>query len=147
MGRSVLGRVAKFNNYLAANGLKSTRQRHIIAGVFFSLKKHISAEELYERVSKRDSSIGLVTVYRTLKLLTKAGLAKERQFGGGKARFEPALPDTHHDHLICTECGTIVEFESAKIEKMQTELANEHGFRVFDHKLELYGLCSACQQR
>lgn len=137
--------LATFNKYLTSNGLKLTRQRQFIANLFFKQQGHVSAEELYRQVTKKDKDIGLATVYRTLKLLSAAKLANERQFGDGSSRYEPALSDAHHDHLICTSCGRIIEFENKKIEALQEEEALKNNFKVFHHKLELYGLCQQCQ--
>jgi len=139
--------LATFNKYLVSNGLKLTRQRQFIANLFFKQHAHVSAEELYRQVNKKDKSIGLATVYRTLKLLSAAQLANERQFGDGSSRYEPALTDAHHDHLICTACGRIIEFENKKIEALQEEEALKNNFKVSHHKLELYGLCHACQEK
>lgn len=140
------GEIYAFESHLATKGLRKTRQRNLIANIFFDLDKHISAEELYKRVTKKDPSIGFSTVYRTLNLLKEAGLAKECQFGDTFGRFEPVHSEAHHDHLICTRCGQIIEFKSDRIEKLQADLAKEQGFTVFDHKLELYGLCNKCSE-
>jgi Fur family ferric uptake transcriptional regulator len=138
-------KIADLNRYLAEKGLKTTRQREAVAEVFFSTTGHISAEELYLKVAKSHPGIGLTTVYRTLRLLTEAGLAKERRFGGEpQGVFEKEDMSRHHDHLICTRCGRIIEFKEPSIEKMQEDVARRHGFTVEDHKLELYGLCRNC---
>jgi Fur family ferric uptake transcriptional regulator len=84
-------------------------------------------------------------VYRTLKLLADAGLAEARRFEDGFTRYEYTVAIGHHDHLICTKCGTIIEFENARIEKLQQDVARKNRFQVKNHKLELYGLCAACQ--
>jgi|SRR3990172_1201338 len=134
-----------FRQYLVLSGLKATRQRELIARAFFATNTHISAEALYRRVSGRDRRIGLVTVYRTLKLLKEAGLAHERQFGEGRALFEHASSERHHDHMICTHCGKITEFENCEIEELQEQVARRFGFTLQDHKLELYGRCKDCR--
>jgi len=134
-----------FRQHLILSGLKATRQRELIARAFFATNTHISAEALYRRVSGRDRRIGLVTVYRTLKLLKEAGLAHERQFGEGRALFEHASSERHHDHMICTHCGKIVEFENCEIEELQEQVARRLGFTIQYHKLELYGQCSDCR--
>ncbi len=84
-------------------------------------------------------------MYRTLKLLAEAGLAQERRFEDGFTRYEHASPDAHHDHLICTRCGAIIEFENERIEALQQDVARKNRFKVQSHKLELYGLCAGCQ--
>jgi len=135
----------QFQHYLSRAGLKATRQRRLIARAFFGTNTHISAEALYRLVNGRDRRIGLVTVYRTLKLLKDAGLAHERQFGDGRALFEHASSERHHDHIICTECGKITEFENCDIEALQEQVARRLGFTLRYHKLELYGLCRTCR--
>lgn len=132
--------------YMAERGLKSTRQRDLIARVFFRSRGHLNVDELLARVRRQDPKVSQATVYRTLKLLKESGLAEERHFGDGQARFEPADDRSeHHDHLICTRCGRIVEFVNADIEALQAEEARRHGFTVENHKMELYGVCEACR--
>jgi len=131
--------------YLADQGLKSTSQRDIILQIFVDAGRHLSAEELYARVKKTHPGIGFATVYRTLKLLTEAGLAEELRFEDGFTRYEYKASDGHHDHLICTKCGQIIEFENERIEELQQDVARKNRFQVQSHKLELYGLCSDCR--
>jgi Fur family ferric uptake transcriptional regulator len=133
--------------YLSGQGLKSTQQRDKILQVFVSAGRHLSAEELYEHVKKIHPGIGFATVYRTLKLLTNAGLAEERRFEDGFTRYEYKVSDGHHDHLICTKCGAIIEFENKRIEALQQDVARKNRFKVQSHKLELYGLCAGCQKK
>ncbi|HWV37040.1 MAG TPA: Fur family transcriptional regulator [Vulgatibacter sp.] len=128
--------------YMAERGLKSTRQRSLVLSTFFQAGGHLNVEELLARIREVDPKVSAATVYRTMKLLTESGIAHARHFGDGQTRFEIATD--HHDHLICTECGTIVEFEDQRIEDLQLEVARRHGFTVTDHKMELYGKCSAC---
>ncbi len=132
--------------YLAGQGLRSTSQRDTILGVFVDAGRHVSAEELYALVKKEHQGIGYATVYRTLKLLADAGLAEERRFEDGFTRYEYRATDGHHDHLICTRCGRIIEFENERIEQLQQDVARKNRFLVQSHKLELYGLCAACQR-
>jgi Fur family ferric uptake transcriptional regulator len=135
-------------DYIVKNGLKNSRQRDLIADTFFSSDGHLSVDELLERVRVEDPKVGQATVYRTMKLLASCGLAEMRQFGDGHARYErvSAGTDEHHDHLICTKCGTIVEFVDREIEALQERVAETHGFLIHHHKMELYGLCAACQR-
>lgn len=137
-------KIADFIRFISQKGLKNTRQRETVAEVFFSTDGHVSAEELYLKVLKVNPDIGLTTVYRTLRLLTEAGLAKERRFAEAQGVFEKEDGDRHHDHLICTRCGKIIEFKEPLIEKMQDDVAKRYGFIVQDHKMELYGLCKGC---
>lgn len=133
------------SEYLAGQGLKSTRQRDEILSMFVSAGRHVSAEELYLLVKKSNPSIGYATVYRTLKLLASAGLAEARRFEDGYTRYEHRTNKDHHDHLICTNCGRIIEFENERIEQLQQDVAKKNKFHVVNHKLELYGLCCGCQ--
>jgi Fur family ferric uptake transcriptional regulator len=135
----------QLSEYLAVKNLKSTSQRDTILQVFVDAGRHLSAEELYARVKKSHPGIGYATVYRTLKLLAEAGLAQERRFEDGFTRYEHASQDAHHDHLICTHCGAIIEFENESIEALQQAVARKNRFKVQSHKLELYGLCAGCQ--
>jgi Fur family transcriptional regulator, ferric uptake regulator len=135
----------QFTEYLSGQGLRSTTQRDRILQVFVEAGQHLSAEELYLRMKKSHSGIGYATVYRTLKLLAHAGLADERRFEDGFTRYEYKASNNHHDHLICTKCGAILEFENERIEALQQDVARRNHFLVQSHKLELYGLCSACQ--
>lgn len=137
----------QLSEYLSGQGLRSTTQRDDILQVFVDAGQHLSAEELYVRVKKNHPGIGYATVYRTLKLLAGAGLADERRFEDGFTRYEYKAADGHHhDHLICTKCGAIIEFENERIEALQMDVAKKNQFLVQSHKLELYGLCSACQK-
>ena len=135
-----------FAEYIATHGLKNTPQRRLIVNVFLNSKNHLSTEELYETVRSEDASVGQATVYRTLKLLHEAGLAKELHFGDGIARYEPVLDDTHHDHLICTGCGKNIEVVDETIEKLQEDLAKRHGFSLSSHRMYLYGRCADCRK-
>ncbi len=131
--------------YLAERGLKSTRQRSLIVNTFLGASGHLDVDELLRRVRESDPRVSAATVYRTMKLLADCGLAHAQRFGDGHTRYESALNRDHHDHLICTSCGAIVEFENDRIEALQDAVARRHGFKVTRHKLELYGLCRGCQ--
>lgn len=135
-----------FSDFIAQKGLKSTRQRDIILEAFLSTDRHLSIEELYLKLRARNPGIGYATVYRTLKLFAEAGIASEIHFGDGQTRYEHVSEGEHHDHLVCTRCGTIVEFENETIEKLQDEVATQHGFLIETHKLELYGMCEKCRK-
>lgn len=125
---------------------RPTKQRRIVAEVLFS-HRHFNVEELHRAVHDRDPSIGYATVYRTVKLLERVGLVHAGQFGDGTARYEVSDGDAdHHDHLICTRCGLIVEFEIEAIEDLQRQVAKLHGFVLNSHRLDMFGLCPACQK-
>lgn len=135
-----------FRNYLRQHGNKITPQRELILDVFMDMEGHPAPEELYTEVKKRDHSVGQATVYRTLKLLSEAGIAKEMHFGDGLTRYEHKWGQTHHDHLICERCGANIEVVDPQIEKLQEELAAKHGFVLTGHRMYLYGLCAACRK-
>ncbi len=139
--------VALLQRYLARQGLKSTRQRALIVETFLAAPGHLDVDDLLARVRARSPRVSAATVYRTMKLLTACGLAHAQNFGDGHTRYESAFRREHHDHLVCTVCGTIVEFENDRIESLQDQVARRHGFLVRDHRLELYGLCADCQVR
>jgi len=132
--------------YIARKGLKHSRQRERIAAAFFSLGGHVTVEDVVARARRDDPRVSLATVYRTMKLLADSGLATARQFGDGQTRYEAADGRGHHDHLICTGCGAIVEFANDRIESLQALVARQHGFEVEQHKLELYGRCNRCRR-
>lgn len=137
----------RWTQFQAERALKSTSQRELIVEEFLRCEAHVSVEELHAAVRRRNPKVGYATVYRTLKLLAEAGLAAARQFGDGQTRYELEGPDApHHDHLICTHCGLILEFENDEIEKLQDTVAERlGGFKIVQHKLELYGLCPKAQ--
>jgi Fur family transcriptional regulator, ferric uptake regulator len=137
----------QLNAYMERKGLRSTSQRRLVSDVFFHATGHHSIDDVLAMVRAKDPKVGYATVYRTMKLLVECGLANERQFGETVTRFEIALHDHHHDHLICMNCKRIVEFEDDGIEHLQEKLAKRHGFSLITHKHELYGLCSECQNR
>jgi Fur family transcriptional regulator, ferric uptake regulator len=132
---------AEIEAYMAREGLRSTDQRRLIVAEFFAHLGHVSIEELLAKVRAKEPRVGYATVYRTLKMLAECGVAHERKFSDGLTRYEVALADGHHDHLICAECGQITEFEDAEIEELQRRVAERHGFALVEHKLELYGSC------
>lgn len=134
-----------FQEYITRQKLKKTPQRLLIADVFFQSHGHLTTEDLYERVKLEDSSVGQATVYRTMKLLCDAKLAKEVHFGDGVARYEQRYGSRHHDHLICEHCGINIEVLDEDIERLQEELARRHGFKLTTHRMYLYGICSQCR--
>ncbi|HYJ46869.1 MAG TPA: transcriptional repressor [Pyrinomonadaceae bacterium] len=135
-----------FLKHIQNAGLKRTAQRDLILEVFLRTEKHLSSEDLYRLVQKEDASIGQTTVYRTLKLLTEAGLAREVRFGDNRTHYEHNYKHQHHDHMICMECGEIIEFYSAELEALQDAMAAKHGFEVKQHLLRILGLCAACRR-
>ncbi len=116
-----------------------TEQRRLIARVLSEAEDHPDAEELHRRANAIDASISLATVYRTVKLFEEAAIIERHEFRDGRARFEK-VPDEHHDHLIDVKSGEVIEFQNEEIERLQEEIARKLGFRLVDHRLELYGV-------
>jgi Fur family ferric uptake transcriptional regulator len=122
-----------------AKGMRMTEQRRVIARVLANSADHPDVEELYRRCAKVDDRISISTVYRTVKLFEDAGIIERHDFREGRARYEQ-IPDTHHDHLINLRTGDVVEFQSDEIERLQAEIARRLGYRLVDHRLELYAV-------
>jgi Fur family ferric uptake transcriptional regulator len=120
-------------------GMKMTEQRRIIARVLSDSDDHPDVEELYRRATKVDSRISIATVYRTVRLFEESGILERHDFGDGRARYEET-PDEHHDHLIDIQSGRVIEFHNEAIEKLQTEIARDLGYRLVGHRLELLGV-------
>lgn len=135
-----------FLEHIQKAGLRRTAQRDLIMDIFLRTEEHLTSEDLYWLVQKQDPTVGHTTVYRTLKLLTEAGLAREVRFGDNKTYYEHHYNHEHHDHMICTECGSVFEFFSQDLESMQDEMADKLGFRPTHHSLRIWGLCRECQK-
>jgi Fur family ferric uptake transcriptional regulator len=123
----------------ATKGMRMTEQRRVIARVLGSSQDHPDVEELYRRVVAIDDKISISTVYRTVKLFEDAGIIERHDFREGRSRYEQ-VPDEHHDHLIDVNSGTVIEFRSEEIERLQEEIARRHGFKLVGHRLELYAV-------
>lgn len=136
--------IAIFNDCAQRKGLKSTNQRTLILKTFLGSSSHFSTEDLYLKLRKKHPKIGYATVHRALKLFAECGIAIELDFGDGQTRYEPLRLGQHHDHLVCTECGAIIEFTEPRIEALQDEVATQHGFKIERHRHELYGICLKC---
>ncbi|MEO2054797.1 MAG: transcriptional repressor [Nitrospira sp.] len=130
--------------HITSHRLKVTKERKAILHVFMGTERHVTAEELHREMKNTGSSIGLATIYRTLNLFCASGLAEQRHFGDGQARYELTYNVHHHDHLVCKQCHRIIEFENLEIERLQEKVAKKHHFTIYSHKLELYGTCEAC---
>ncbi|WP_419907418.1 Fur family transcriptional regulator [Hoeflea sp.] len=120
-------------------GMRMTEQRRVIARVLEGSADHPDVEELYRRSVEVDPNISISTVYRTMKLFEDAGIVERLDFRDGRSRYE-TVPDEHHDHLIDLKSGRVIEFQSEEIEALQEKIARKHGFRLVDHRLELYGI-------
>lgn len=136
-----------FIDFLKKKHLKFTHQREQILKSFLSANRHLSVEDLYRIVKEKDSSIGQATVFRTLKLLCEADMAKEVDFGDKKARYEQKYGHSHHDHLVCIKCGRLIEAMEPKIEELQNALCKKFGFLPKEHKMEIFGICKQCKVR
>jgi Fur family ferric uptake transcriptional regulator len=126
-------------------GLKNHPQRTAVIEAFFSSRGHVTAEDLALDLRAKDSRVSFSTVYRTLNLLVAHRLATARHFERGMTRYEPGADESHHDHLVCTRCGAIVEFRDAAIEAYQEQVGRRHGFEIDAHKMEIYGACARCR--
>jgi len=134
-----------FRNYIREKGLRNTRQREDILDVFLAADRHITVEELFNLIKQKNPEIGYATVHRNLNMLRECGVAEEIKIGNQKARYEPKIGREHHDHLICLRCGSFIEVNDSKIEKLQDKLAEENDFVPVRHKLEIYGICKECK--
>ncbi len=133
----------RLGRWMQRHNKKNTRQRAVIVETFLQVGGHVSLQGLLDRVQETEPGVGFATVYRTMKLLTEAGVAHERRFGEGQALYELEVSGEHHDHLICTTCDHIFEYEDEVIEQRQHEIAGAHGLRIVRHVHEMYGECLA----
>ena len=136
-----------FLEHLQRSGLKRTAQRDLILEVFLRTEEHLSSEDLYRLVQKEDPTIGQTTVYRTLKILTEAGLAREVRFGDGRTYYEHNYKHQHHDHMVCVNCGKIIEFYSEELEAIQEAMAAKYRYEPTQHSLRILGYCSDCRRQ
>jgi Fur family ferric uptake transcriptional regulator len=138
--------VRLFSRYLREQGLPITQQREAVAQVVFSSTGHLSVEEIEQRLRQDEERIGKATIYRTLDLLVKSKLVEEHDFGEGFKRYEHRLSrQPVHEHLICLECGTVIEFRSDEVARIEQRVLSDHGFEPSRHRLEIYGLCRDCR--
>ncbi|MBN2963649.1 transcriptional repressor [Sulfurospirillum sp. T05] len=137
----------RFKEVLKINNLKFTKQREVVLKTLYNHHEHFTPEHLYLLIKDKYGSlnVGIATVYRTLNLLEEAEMVTSITFGSQGKRFELATKP-HHDHMICRSCGAITEFEDALIEKRQEAIAKEHGFKLTNHLMQLYGVCKTCKK-
>ena len=131
-------------DYLSANGLKRSGQREVILQHFLETGGHMTVDDLYRVIHRNNPGIGRTTVYRALKIFVDAKLADVIELKDGLSRFEHKFHHAHHDHMICIECGTILEFLNAEIERLQEEIADAYGFQIESHRHQIFGLCKKC---
>jgi Fur family ferric uptake transcriptional regulator len=137
-----------FRRYLKEQGLPVTHQREVIASVVFSADTHLSVEQIEDTLRIAGKRIGKATIYRTLDLLVRSRLVVEHDFGEGFKRYEDRISGgSVFEHLICLECGKVIEFEAWEIQQVQSRVTAAHGFKATRHKLEIYGLCRECQDK
>jgi Fur family ferric uptake transcriptional regulator len=136
-----------FLQHLRRVGLKQTEQRSTILRTFLETREHLSTDELYRLVKKKDPRIGFTTVYRTLKLLAGCGLASEVAFHDGIARYEHQYNRRSHHHMVCTECGASVEFFSSEVGQLEHEIGRKHHFVTTRHTFQIYGICEECRKK
>ena len=132
--------------HIQKRGLKRTAQRDLILDVFLRTEEHLSNEDLYRLVKAEDPTMGIRLSIAHLKLLADAGLAREVRFGDGRTHYEHNYKHQHHDHMICSECGKIIEFYSAELEAIQDAMAAKHRFEVTQHLLRIIGICADCRR-
>jgi Fur family ferric uptake transcriptional regulator len=135
-----------FYSYLRQNGLKKTYQKDLILETFLNTEGHLSVEDIYGFVKKRDKKVGVVTVFRTLKSLTACGIAKEITLGDGLTRFEHSFHHPHHHHIVCTECHRAIEFVCPELDKIQSDIIERYRFQPRDHRFQTYGICEDCRE-
>lgn len=136
-----------FGRYLREQGLPVTHQREAVAEVVFATQEHLSVDDLEGRLRERGERIGKATIYRTLDLLVRSRLVEEHDFGEGFKRYEHRLSrQPVHEHLVCLECGKVIEFQSPEIVGVETRVRTEHGFVPARHRLEVFGLCRECHE-
>jgi len=131
-------------DYLAGNGLKHSKQRETILEHFLDTGGHMTADDLYRVIHRKHPGIGRTTIYRALKVFVDAQLAEAIELRDGLTRFEHKYRHAHHDHMICVDCGTILEFVSPEIERLQDEIADAYGFVVESHRHQMFGRCQKC---
>lgn len=138
--------VAEFTEYLRDHNLPVTAQRLAVASVVLRGGGHMSADEIERALRAHGEAVGTATIYRALDVLVQSGLVVERDFGEGFRRFEPARGMPVHEHLLCSSCGRVTEFQDERLERMTTLLADEHGYERQSHQLVIHGLCADCRR-
>ncbi len=135
-----------FDTFVSNKGLKQSDQRRDVLITFLKTERHLTADELFRLVKKKNPSIGVATVYRALKLICDSGLGRELRLENDAVLYEHNYNHDHHDHLICTQCGIFIEVVDPEIERLQKKLAKQQGFIMQKHKLLIYGLCRKCRR-
>ena len=137
-----------FGRFLRDRGLPVTQQREMVAEVVFASDEHLSVDDIEDALRERGERIGKATIYRTLDLLVESGLIQRVAVGlDGRARYEHMMGRQHHDHLVCVQCGRVIEFRNDHIERLQEEVCSRYGFRMDSHSHRIFGRCKQCQLR
>ena len=135
------------HNFINDKGLRHSKQRDLILAVFLGIERHVTIDELWAEVKHQNPSVGYATVYRAIKLFAESGLCSEIHLENGTTRYEHLFNHQHHDHLICTQCGKMVEVFNPEIEQLQDQLMKAQGFTPQYHRLSLYGRCPDCGKK
>ncbi|MHC4106254.1 MAG: Fur family transcriptional regulator [Planctomycetota bacterium] len=138
---------AKFEQFVAREGLRRTGPRDKVLDVFLSTERHVTVQELYDLTRKKHKGIGYATVARTVKLMCDSDICRQVDFGDGSLRYEHKYGHDHHDHLICIKCGKFEEIYSPKLEKIQDELVKKYNYVQEKHKLDIFGYCPKCAKK
>ncbi len=133
--------------YLKDRGQKMTRPRRTVLDAFLRIESHVSAEDLLAAVRRVDPAIGQATVFRTIRLLADAGIAREARTTDGARQYEHAFGHAHHDHLVCIRCGKVLEFQDDELERLQERVYRRHGYEPSGHRMELQGVCPSCARK
>ncbi|MCK5127342.1 MAG: transcriptional repressor [candidate division Zixibacteria bacterium] len=137
----------RFSDFIKSAGLKGTEQRAVILDAFLGTDAHVSVDDLHHIISNADKKVGYATVHRTMKLIAECGLAREVMFNDGISRFENTLDSSHHHHLICNDCGQIIEFSSKVMEIEEKRLAKKYDFEIESHHFKIFGICKSCRDQ
>ena len=141
-----MNKIPELQEIFLKEDLRYTRQREIIWQEICSTAEHRDAEDIYFTLKNRGVAVSRATVYRTIEVLVRNNLVRALNIGDGRFRYEKKLDQTHHDHLVCVECGKIIEFLDVKVEKQQEEIAKSHGFTLVRHIHQLFGVCEECRK-
>ncbi len=136
-----------FDNFIKSEGLKGTLQRVAVLDAFLGTEDHVSVDDIHRILSRNRQKVGYATVHRTMKLIAQCGLARQVRFDDGVLRFEHRYRHKHHHHLVCTQCGKVIEFNSDKIDSAEKAILKKYGFAMHSHRHDVFGLCKGCRKK
>ena len=139
--------VERFRTFLAGKRLRMTREREVVLDEIFASREHFDVEDLFARLGREDRHVSRATIYRTLDLLVESGLVNRARFATDTFQYEPRFGTSHHDHMVCTLCGRVIEFVSEEIERLQRKECLKHGFKIKSHRHVILGHCRGCQDK